>query len=90
MDTAGFIGFVATVGGLIIGLVTITMGIVVGTRAQLRRTELLIAFKRELLERGMTPHEIRTVLDAGFDHPQPVDKDLALAELEHSAQPHPI
>jgi hypothetical protein len=82
MDTMGLIGFVATVGGLFIGLVTIVTGIVVGTRAQIRRTELAIAFKRELLERGLTPDEIQTVMEAGSGVSHRPEKDLLMVDLE--------
>jgi hypothetical protein len=68
MEPGEFIGLVAVVGGLICGLVVIVTGIVMGIGLEVRRAELAFAFKREMLERGMTPEEIRVVMEAGSKH----------------------
>jgi hypothetical protein len=82
MDTMGLIGFVATILGLFLGHVVIVAGIVMNVRLQIRRTELAIAFKRELIERGLTPEEIRTVIEAGSRVSHRPEKGLFMAELE--------
>jgi hypothetical protein len=55
------IGLVAVSGGLLCGLMSIVMGIWHATR----RVELATALKQDMLARGMSPDEIRTVMDAG-------------------------
>jgi hypothetical protein len=58
--------------GELIGLVTITGGMLVGLVATImalwhehRKTEINAALKQDMLNRGMTADEIRIVLDAG-------------------------
>ncbi len=55
------IGLVAVSGGLLCGLVAITMGI----WHEHRKTEINAALKQDMLNRGMTADDIRVVLDAG-------------------------
>jgi hypothetical protein len=56
-----FIGLVAVTGGLLCGL----MGIVMGIWYQVRQVEIAAALKRDMLDRGMSPDEIKTVVEAG-------------------------
>ena len=67
-NSGDLIGLVA-VGGLVLcGLVCGTLGIILGfyARAQeTRQTELTCALKQDMLNRGMSAEEIRTVLEAG-------------------------
>ena len=60
-DSGELIGLVAVAGGLICGIIGTFMGIWL----ELRRTEIAGALKQEMLNRGMTADEIRTVLEAG-------------------------
>jgi hypothetical protein len=55
------IGLVAVSGGLLCGLVAIFMGI----WHEHRKTEINAALKQEMLNRGMSADDIRTVLEAG-------------------------
>ncbi len=55
-----FIGLVAVAGGLLCGLAAIIMGCWV----HLRRAELDAALKQDMLNRGMSADDIRTVLEA--------------------------
>jgi len=61
MEPAQLIGLVAVVGGLVCGIVSIVMGI----GLEIRRVELAAALKKDMLERGMSAEEIRTVMEAG-------------------------
>jgi hypothetical protein len=54
------IGFVAVVGGLLCGMVAI----IGHFWYELRRTEAESALKQEMLARGMSAEDIRTVLEA--------------------------
>jgi hypothetical protein len=56
-----FIGLVAVAGGLLCGIVAIVMGIWL----EMRRVETTAALKQDMLNRGMSADEIRTVLEAG-------------------------
>jgi hypothetical protein len=60
-DPGQVIGLVAVTGGLLCGLVAIVMGIWL----EMRRTETAAILKQDMLNRGMTADEIRTVLEAG-------------------------
>jgi hypothetical protein len=71
------IGLLALSGGLVIGLVAVVMGIWAG----LRNTTLAYEFKRELLERGLSPEEIRLVMEAGPTGAQQIGKSPALREV---------
>ena len=56
-----FIGLVAVGGGLLCGLVAIFMGI----WHEHRKAEINGALKQDMLNRGMSAEDIRTVLEAG-------------------------
>jgi hypothetical protein len=56
-----FIGLVAVSGGLLCAIIATTMGIWL----EFRRTEIAGALKQDMLNRGMSADEIRTVLEAG-------------------------
>jgi hypothetical protein len=67
-DSGEFIGLVAVAGLVLCGLVCGTLGIILGFYAkaqETRRAEVLCALKQDMLNRGMSADEIRTVLDAG-------------------------
>jgi hypothetical protein len=55
------IGLVAVAGGLLCGMFAIVMG----CWEKIRRAELSAGLKRDMLNRGMSAEEIRTVLEAG-------------------------
>jgi hypothetical protein len=60
-DSEQLIGLVAVSGGLLCGLIAI----VGGFWLQIRKAEIGAALKQDMLNRGMSADEIRTVLDAG-------------------------
>jgi hypothetical protein len=64
-DGGELIGLVAVAGGLLCGMVAIVMGVWHANR----RTEIAAALKQDMLNRGMSAEDIRTVLDAGSDGP---------------------
>jgi hypothetical protein len=55
------IALVSIVGGLLIGLVAVAGGI----WSDVRKREIAAGLKHDMLERGMSANDIRTVLDAG-------------------------
>ncbi|HEV3163236.1 MAG TPA: hypothetical protein VGZ22_04290 [Isosphaeraceae bacterium] len=55
------IGLVAVGGGLFCGLTAIVMGVWHANR----RLEIVAALKQDMLDRGMSADDIRTVLDSG-------------------------
>jgi len=55
------IAFVSVAGGLLIA----ATAIIAGTWQKVRRTEIVSALKQDMLNRGMSADEIRTVLEAG-------------------------
>jgi len=61
-----FIGLVAVTGGLLCGI----MGIVMGVWHQVRQAEIATALKQDMLDRGMSPDDIRTVVEAGLNGSQ--------------------
>ena len=72
-DSGEIIGLVAVAGGLAVGLICGTLGILLGFYHQAqetRRAEALAALKQDMLERGMAAEEIRAVLDAGTKGPR--------------------
>ena len=71
------IGLLSLSGGLVIGLVAVVMGI----WADLRKTTLAYDFKRELLERGLSPEEIRLVMETGPKGAQHIGKSPAMREV---------
>jgi hypothetical protein len=60
-DSEQLIGLVAVSGGLLCGIIAI----IGGFWLQLRKAEIGAALKQDMLNRGMSADEIRTVLDAG-------------------------
>ncbi|HWB13078.1 MAG TPA: hypothetical protein VG826_27890 [Pirellulales bacterium] len=60
-DSGELIGLVAVTGGLLCGLVAIVGGLVAKCVCHARE----IAFKEELLDRGMSADEIRTLTETG-------------------------
>ena len=60
-----FIGLVAVAGGLLLGLLCGLAGIIMGCWHALRQAEITAALKRDMLNRGMSADEIRTVIEAG-------------------------
>ena len=64
-DAGEVIGLVAVAGGLLIGLLCGLSGIIMGCWQLVRRTEINAALKRDMLSRGMSAEEIRTVIEAG-------------------------
>jgi hypothetical protein len=77
MAPGEFIGLVAVAGGLICGLVAIVMGI----GLEFRRADLAFTLKKDMLERGMTPEEIRMVMEAGKKYPEQPCKSPVEAEV---------
>jgi hypothetical protein len=71
-DGGELIGLVALAGGMIVGTILGSMGILLGfyvQRQELRRAEILAALKQDMLNRGMSADEICTVLEAGSKDP---------------------
>jgi hypothetical protein len=60
-DGGELIGLVAVGGSMLCGMVAIVMGIWHANR----KSEIAAALKTDMLNRGMSAEEIRTVLDAG-------------------------
>lgn len=56
-----FIGLVAVGGGLLCGIIAILAGV----WHKIRTTEIEVALKQDMLNRGLSAEEIRTVIDAG-------------------------
>ncbi|HLJ97845.1 MAG TPA: hypothetical protein VKU02_32080 [Gemmataceae bacterium] len=55
------LALIAVVGGLLCAITAI----LAGTWQKVRRTEMLLALKQEMLSRGMSAEDIRAVLEAG-------------------------
>lgn len=66
-DAGELIGLVAVGGGLLCAIV----GIFMGCWLEMSKTASATSLKHEMLERGMSAEEIRTVLDAGTAHSLP-------------------
>ncbi len=60
-DGGELIAIVSVVGGLLCGITAI----IAGTWAKVRRTEIAASLKQDMLNRGMSADDIRTVLEAG-------------------------
>ena len=56
------IALVAVVGAMSCGITAVIMGI----RYALRQAEITTALKQDMLDRGMSPDDIRTVIEAGL------------------------
>jgi hypothetical protein len=61
LDAGQFLGLVAIAGGLLFLLVAV----VADCWQKVRRAEVAAALKQDMLSRGMSAEEIRTVLEAG-------------------------
>jgi hypothetical protein len=64
-DGGELIGLVAVAGGLLCGILCGVTAIIAGCWEEIRRAEITAALKRDMLHRGMSADEIRTVVDAG-------------------------
>ena len=71
------IGLAAVVGGLFVGALAVVMGIA----HEMRKTELTAALKKDMVERGMSPQEIRMVLEAGRKSSHEACKPPAYSEV---------
>lgn len=58
------LGFLSVGGGLLIGLFAVAGSM----WNEVRKTEAAASLKQDMLNRGMSAEEIRTVLDAGTKH----------------------
>lgn len=61
LNPGELLAVVAVVGGLLCAII----GIIAGTWAKVRRAEIAAALKQDMLNRGMSADDIRTVLEAG-------------------------
>jgi hypothetical protein len=67
-DGGELIGLLALAGGMIVGTILGSMGILLGfyvQRQELRRAEIMAALKQDMLNRAMSAEEICIVLEAG-------------------------
>jgi hypothetical protein len=72
-DSGELIGLVVLTGGMLLGLILGSMGILLafyGQRQELRQAEIMAALKQDMLNRGMSADEICAVLEAGSKHPR--------------------
>ncbi len=60
------IALVAVSGGLLCAILCGVTGIIAGCWQEVRRTDILAALKQDMLNRGMSADEIRTVVEAGL------------------------
>jgi hypothetical protein len=77
MDPGELIGLVAVAGGILSALVWI----VLGNGLAYHRASLAAALKKTMVERGMTPEEIRLVMDVGSKGSQDPCKGPAEVEV---------
>jgi hypothetical protein len=59
------IGLVAVAGGLLCGIICGTTAIIAGCWEKVCRAQLAAGLKQDMLNRGMSADEIRTVVEAG-------------------------
>jgi hypothetical protein len=64
-EAGELIGLVAVAGGLLCGILCGTTAILTAYWHRNRKAEIIAALKHEMLERGMSAEDIRTVIDAG-------------------------
>jgi hypothetical protein len=77
MSPGEFVLLVVFGGAVFCGLVAIIMGFGV----EYRKAELAAALKKDMLERGMTPEDIRLVMEAGSKNSQIPCKSPAEVEV---------
>jgi hypothetical protein len=77
MSPDEFVGLVAVLGAYLCGLA----GIIMGIAYAIHRANLTHALKRDMLERGMTPDEMRLVLEAGTKRSEQPCKGPVEAEV---------
>jgi hypothetical protein len=63
-DAGELIGLVAVAGGLLVGLLCGVTAIIAGSWQKVRRSEMAAALKQDMLNRGLSAEDIRTVLEA--------------------------
>jgi hypothetical protein len=74
MQPGEFIGLVAVLGAFLCAIIAIVMGI----GYAIRNIELTAALKKDMLERGMSPEDIKLVIEAGSaEHSDGSCKDRA-------------
>jgi hypothetical protein len=61
MNSGELIWLVSVIGGLLIAIVAI----IAGNWQKVRRAEIAAVLKQEMLNRGLSADDIRTILDAG-------------------------
>jgi hypothetical protein len=64
-DAGELIGLVAVTGGLLCGILCGVTAIVTDYMHKNRKAEIAAALKQDMLNRGMSAEDIRTVVDAG-------------------------
>jgi hypothetical protein len=70
-DSGEIVGLIAVGGGLIVGLICGTLGILLGfyhEGQKTRRMETLAALKQDMLNRGLSVEDIQAVLEAGANN----------------------
>jgi hypothetical protein len=66
------VGLVAVAGGLLCGIIAVVGGIWL----EMRKSEIAASLKQDMLNRGMSADEIRTVLDAGTKNSRKGEKSI--------------
>jgi hypothetical protein len=77
MSPGEFIALMVFAGAFFCGLV----GIIMGVGLEYRKVALAAALKKDMIERGMTPKEIRLIMEAGSKNSQIPDKSPAEVEV---------
>ncbi|HEY4232883.1 MAG TPA: hypothetical protein VGM76_05640 [Lacipirellulaceae bacterium] len=70
LSSGDAIALVAISGGMLVGILSIAAGI----WHKVRSEEIAANLKRDMLDRGMSADEIKTVLEAGRPNPEPTIK----------------
>jgi hypothetical protein len=65
VDGSELIGLVAVAGGLLCGILCGVTAIIAGAWEKVRLAEMVAALKQDMLNRGMSADEIRTVVETG-------------------------
>jgi hypothetical protein len=77
IEPGAIIGIVAVSGGLLCALTSIVMC----KASEIHRANLNYSLKKDMLERGMTPEEMRLVLEAGAKTSEQLCKGPVEAEV---------